>query len=372
MKTAITLFALLTVGQLQAQTEVKPHMQNFYLSAKQVSSYLVDKKEYVSEKNDKEIAQALTDFNQKIIKLKQENYSKTDDMKFRVKLLEDGLFEAEQSFKNGSKDYSFWVLKSTLNNCYACHTQKGLSATTYKFDLDKKYDGYSQADFLFLVRNYTESTEMFEKVILNYPENNISIENLENSIQRLLYYNVRVLKDDQKTLALFDRLSKNQKLPSSVRNDFLAWKKYLNVKKYRLAEEGQIKNAEDLEDFVLDRNQIAAHYKLSNQRYVVDLETSTFLYQLLENKKMTKLKPWILYWLAFQEKDYRLSMFDMSVDSYLKECIERYTKHPAAKKCFELYKELTIDSFTGSRGVDVPATVSDQLKKYENMVNKKK
>ncbi len=371
MKSLIAALILLVQLPSYAQDAVKPHMQDFYLSVKQISSYLIDKKEYMDEKNDKEISQALTDFNSKIIQLKQEKLANSDDMKFRYKLLSDGLADAEQSFKTGSKDYSFWVLKSSLNNCYACHTQKGLGDTNYKFEFSKKYDEYSQAEFLFLVRNYSDAEKIFANLILRYPSNKLSIENLENSIQRLLYYNVRVLKNDKKTLALFTQLSRNTKLPSSVRNELLAWKKYLSTKKYRLVSESQIKTAKNLENFVAERTKVASRYKLPNQRYIVDLETSTLLFQLLANPEKKELKPWVLYWLSMQEKDYRLSLFDNSVDNYLKECMERYPQHPAAVQCFKLYKELITDSFTGSRGVSIPAAVNDQILKYEKMVTAK-
>ena len=103
----------------------------------------------------------------------------------------------------------------------------------------------------------------------------------------------------------------------------------------------------------------------------MDLETSHFLYKLIKKNKNTDLKPWILYYSALVEKDYRVSMFDMTVDRYLRESIEIYSQNPASKKCLNLYKEIKTLEFTGSRGTDIPKDVQKQFKKYEKMVNKK-
>lgn len=363
------IFTLFFSGLTQAQ--VKPHMQDFYSVVDKIRPFLINKTEYMNEKNEKTISQALAEFNEKTKQLKKEKMSEMDDMKYRVQQLSEGLDEAEKTFKDGFKDYSYWVLKSTMNNCYACHTQKSLSGTDYAFKKGVSTDLYSEAEFLFIVRNYTESVGFFEDILLKYPENKISVENLENSLQKLLYYYVRVLRDDTKTLAAFEKILANKNLPSSLRNDILAWKKYLGVKKYRLMEEKPITTDKSLEEFIEERTNIADHYKLSNQRYIVDLETSYYLFQLLEKSPDKKLKPWILYWLADQEKDYRLTMFDLSAEQYLKECIEKYPTHKAAKKCFTLYKEIMVNSYTGSRGTSLPKSVVEQLSKYEKMVNKK-
>lgn len=355
----------------QTDLKVKPQMQEFYLLVNKLRPYIMSKSEYMNDKNQKEISSLLTEFNNKVVKLKKNKMTETDDMKYRAQQLAEGLREAEKTFKDGFKDYSYWVLKSSMNNCYACHTQKSLSGTEYKFSSTETSDLYSEADFLFLVRNYSESIPAFEKIVLNYPANKVSVENLEDSLRKLLYFYVRVQREDQKSIVSFEKFLKNEKLPSSVHNDIVAWKKYLNVKKYRLTEEKPLDSEKSFNDFIEERNSIGDHYKLSNQRYIVDLETSHYLFQLLEKNKDVKLKPWILYWLGYQEKDYRMNMFDISAEQYLRECIEKYSTHKAAKKCFALYKEMTIDSYTGSRGTSLPKSVSDQLSKYEKMVNKK-
>ena len=354
-----------------ASAEVKPVMQQFYALTNKMRPYLINKSEFMDSKNEAEIAKALSDFVENTKQLKNEKMAQSNDMKFRTKLLSEGLDEAEKSFKNGFKDYSFWALKASLNNCFSCHTQKSLGGTGYSFGDDSKTDIYSKAEFLFIVRNYAEATPLFEEILTKYPKNGVSVENLESSAQKLLFYAVRVSRDDSKTIKSFEKILKNSQLPASLRNDILAWKKYLNLRKYRIAEDMKITTPAQLEDFMTARSQIADQYKLSNQRTVVDLDTTHFLYQLVEQSEEKALKPWVMYWLATIEQDYRTSMFDLSAENYLKECIEKYSTEKVAQKCFDLYKEIQINSYTGSRGTDIPKSVSEQLKKYESLIKKK-
>lgn len=363
------LFALL--GLTLAQAQVQGKMQEFYSILNKVRPYLTDKTSYMDAKNEKEIAQALKEFNSSVKDLKKEKMTGHDDMKFRAAQLSEGLEDAEKTFRDGFKDYSFWVLKSSMNNCFACHTQKSLVGTEYQFDKDSKLDPFANAEFLFIVRNYKAAIPLFEELLGQYPQNKLAVENLETSLQKLLYYHVRVLRDDSATLAAFTKLLKNQKLPATVRNDILAWKKYLNVKKYRITDTPQVTDVKSLQDFLAERENIATHYNLANQRYIVDLETSHFLYQLLEKTTDVKIKPWILLGLAELEKDYRLTMFDLSAEQYLKECIQQYPKDKAAKKCLGLYKEIKTAAFTGSRGTDIPASVKREFEQFEKLVNQK-
>lgn len=365
----MNLFTLMLLIALNASAEVKPTMQEFFGLTNKLSPYLTDKEQFMSDKNDKEIGKVLTEFVQNTKKFKQDKMVQSDDMKFRARLLGEGLDLAEQSFRGGQKDYSFWVLRATLNNCFSCHTQKGLGATSYTPDKNTHSD-YARAEFLFLVRNYDEAIPLFVDLLSGYPKNKMSVENLESSAQKLLFYLMRVSSDDLKSIALFDKVLKNEQLPQSLQTDILAWRKYLNVKKYRIEPVIKINSSARLDAFMKSRSRIADSFRLSNQRSIADLDTTRFLYRLLEQPSSQSFRPSVLYWLAFVEKDYRLSMFDMSAENFLIECIERYPNDPAAKKCFKAYKEMQVASFTGSRGTELPPDVVKKLNKYEVLVNK--
>jgi hypothetical protein len=368
----VKYFFCLFLTALSLQAEVKPMMQEFFKLTETLQPFIIDKRTFMDEKNEAEIKKALTEFSAKTKKLKKDKMTQNDDMKFRVKLLTEGLDEAESSFKTGFKDYSYWVLKASLNNCYSCHTQKGLPTTAFKLKANGgSNDTYAQAEFLFIVRNYRDSLPLFEKLLINYPANEATTENIEAAAQKILFYSMRVSRDDVASIAVFNRILKNKELPAGLRNDIIAWRKYLNIRKYRISEKQIITTENELQEFMKSRENISEEYRFSNQRAAADLDTSHFLFQLLENNKDKSMKPAIMYWLATIERDYRISMFDQTADNYLKECIEKYSTSKIAKKCFTLYKELQIISYTGSRGTDLPKSVSKQLDNYEKLVNKK-
>ena len=148
----------------------------------------------------------------------------------------------------------------------------------------------------------------------------------------------------------------------NTQKDLVSSKSVKNIK---------IDSADQLEEFMQSRGEIASHYKLSNQRSIADLDTTHFLYQLLERPASQKFRPWVLYWLASVEKNYRLSMFDMSAENFLTECIEKYSTDKAAKKCLASYKEMQEQSFTGSRGTELPKDIVKKISKYEALVNGK-
>lgn len=369
----ITLLFLNLFAYAEDKPEARIKMQQFYMLTNKMQNYILNKDEFVDKKNEKTIASDLKIFREETEKLKKEKFSKSDDMKFLAKQLAEDLSEAEVSFRNGFKDYSYWVLKSSFNSCFNCHTQKNLSNTEFKLTATSHNNdnGYATADFLFIIRNYPDALKIFEKIITDYPKNKATTEQIDNSLKKVLFYSIRVSKNEQETINLFNTFLKNKSLPDRIKEDITAWKNYLNIKKYRLIEPPSILNQKALEKFIEDRKSISDSYAFPSQRYIVDLETNHYLFTLLEKNKDKDLKPWILYYSADVEKDHRSSMFDMTVDRYLKECIERYSQSPAAKKCFSLYKELQTAGFTGSRGTDIPEDIQKQLKKYEVLINKK-
>lgn len=363
------LFVLLAASQ--ATAEVKPLMQDFFVLTDQLRPFIINQETFLDSQNEKEIAKALEDFNQKTIKLKTSKMTQSDDMKFRAKLLTEGLTEAHTAFKSGFKDYSYWALKATLNNCSSCHTQKGLVETHYTFKSNSTIDLYSKAEFLFIVRNYAEALPLFENLLINYPANKSSVEDVESSALKILFYSVRVSRNNSATLEMFSRILKNEGLPAGLRNDIMAWRKYLNHKRYRVNEAQVIGSEKDLTEFMNSREKISEAYRFTQQRAAADMDTTYFLFRLLEKPDSKQLRPNLLYWLAKVERDYRISMFDQTSDNYLKECIEKYSTHKIAKKCLSLYKEFQVMSYTGSRGTDLPKSVSSQLEAYEALVNKK-
>ena len=136
--------------------------------------------------------------------------TQADDMKFRIQQLSDGFTETEESFRNGAKDYSLWALKSTFNNCYSCHTQKNLPPTTFEPASSAHTSDFAKAEYLFLIRNYSEALPIYERLLSEYPKNKLSNENLKLSLNKLLYYSIRISQGGNQVVAIFENILKNK------------------------------------------------------------------------------------------------------------------------------------------------------------------
>jgi len=364
-----SLLSILLVSAV-ANAEIRPEMQKFYGLVEKMQKYTFDKNEYMKKSNEAEIAEALKQFNETVLKIKADKMSDANDMKFRLQILNEGLEEAYTAFKESSKDYSYWALKSSLNQCFSCHTQKSLGGTNYKFPVSQKKSDFLKAEYLYLVRNYDEAIPLFEAVVSKYPKAS-TLEEAETAVQKILFYFVRVKKDEVATLKEVDHFLQNKQLPRYLQSSFMAWKRYLTVEKYKLDATAELKTPKSLQEYVSSRNDLAANFRMANQRLLLDLDTTQKLFELLGTNKDPALTPWILYYLADHEKDFTYTMFDNSAELYLRECMTNYSKSEAAKKCLKLYREMLTDSFTGSRGTYIPESVQKQLFQYEQIIKGK-
>jgi len=368
----VIAFSISGLAQKKAEIKpIQPIMQEFYNLTTQLNPYLVNEDRFVNPKNEEELKKLLLEFKNKTIELKKNKLSQNDDMKYRVLQLTETVTDAESSFREGFKNYSYWALKASLNNCYSCHTDKSLPSTSLVALAEQKTTDFQNAEFLFLVRNYKESIPLFEKLIKEFPKNKITEKQLDESLKKIVFYLVRTEENDEKTLKTFDMILKNRKLPEENRRQFLAWEKYVKSKKQSTSlDYKSITDEVSLKQWVAHRDNLASSYGPASRRYFIDLETNHILFKLIESNPSKDLKPWLLLYSADMQKYYRASMFDMTSELYLTECIESYPQSAAAQRCLDLFKEIKVESFTGSSGTHIPKSTYDQIKKFEQLIKK--
>lgn len=359
----------------KTQQEVKPIqpiMQDFFNLTTRLNFYLVSEEKFIKSENEKEIQILLKDFKEKTIELKKNKLSQDDSMKFRVLQLADTVTDAESAFKEGFKNYSFWAIKASLNNCYSCHTDKSLPSTTLVSLKSSDTTDYQNAEFLFLVRNYKEAIPLFEKLVKDFPKTGLTSKQLDESLKRLLQYYVRTEQNPQTTLKSIDKLLMNKKLPQENKRQLLTWEKYFKANGSKKLEAIAVSSEVELKKWIEQREALALTYGTGSLRFVVDLETQHQLFKWLEATTDSHMKPWYLYYSADQSQYNRASMFDMTSELYLTECIEAYPSSSAAQQCLDLFKEIKVESFTGSSGTHVPDSTYRQIKKFEELIKKNK
>ena len=371
MKLITWLLASLFVSVGTTQTEVKANMDKFYVTMNDLQPFLVNKTKFMDEKSRISVLGLLSAMNENVKNLKLKTMSKNDDMRFRVQLLSEGFDEAEQTFKAGFRDSSYWVVKSSLYNCYSCHTERGLPETKFNFSFSSDTSAFEKADFLFMIRNYSKSIGSFKKMVDEYPKNKLELEELRTAVKKSVYYYMRVQRDDVALLSTINQFLKNKGLPIFLIRDMEQWKKYLEIKKYRILPEYEMfRTVKMLNEFISERDQIATHFGEGQERFIVDQETLYFLHQSLREDLDAELKNQVFYWISKIQRAYRESMFDNSAEIYLTECINLTSDYSTAQKCLDEFKEQKLQSFDTRQVEALPNLVRKQIDDYTLKVNR--
>jgi hypothetical protein len=372
---AVTLLGLFAFTAVHG-AEVKSNMDNFYVNLNDLQPFLVNKSKFIDEKSRMPVQGILNAMSDNVKNLKLKKMSQTDDMRFRVQLLSEGLEEAAKTYKDGFRDYAFWVTKSSLYNCYSCHTERGLPETKFKFSFSTETTKFEKADFLFMVRNYSDSTKIFKDLVAGYPKNKSTLDELMIAVKKTVYFQMRVQRDDDVLLATINQFLKNKDLPIFMIRDMSQWKKYLEIKKYRILPENELlKSVKMLNEFISERDQIAAHFGEGQERFIVDQETLYFLHKNLLENLDRELKNQIFYWISKIQREYRESMFDNSAEIYLTECVQLTSEYATAKKCLDEYTEQKLQTFDTRQVTELPNLIRkqiDDLTAKTNSLNKKK
>ncbi len=229
-----------------------------------------------------------------------------------------------------------------------------------KFD-----DQLSYAEYLEMTRNF-EAAEKVYLSILNGSKN--SAEHKSEALSKLLTLEIRIYNQPEKTIKKFLGLekvfAKDKKLLERMTN--------INTQLIHFSKKTEF-NYLKLTDKNIEAESAAFELKLGNldsfllndEDLVNSLVFLSNLYDYTNNFDQQKHLPIALYYISLLEKKLQQSIFFSLSDLYLKKCIRDFSKHPYAKKCFEKYKQNTVDSFTGTRGTDLPVSVKKELDAFE-------
>ena len=369
---AVKALFIVIFCSIQTTADVKLSMDKFYVHLNDLQPYLAKKSKFVDESSKESVQSILAALASNVKELKSSKSTSGDSFRFRTQLLNEGLEEASTTYRDGFRDYAYWVTKASLTNCSSCHTEKGLPETKYKFDFDKSTSDFEKFDFLFMIRNYSESTKDFTKLVSEYPKNKIQLDELLVSVKKLVYYHMRVKRDDVALLKMIDTTLKNKELPLFLNRDLLQWKKYLEIKKYRVLPEAEsFTSVKALNDFIEERDEIATHFGEGQQRFIVDQETLFFLYKNLEQAGLDQeLRNLSFFWISKIQRAYRDSMFDNSAEIYLTECVRLTKVASTGRKCVDEFREQKLETFDTRQVTELPNKIRAQIDTMNDIVKK--
>lgn len=370
-------FAILgTIGlSLFAWAEVKPLMGQMYNEIFALKPYIVSDAAFSDPKNADKIQGSLKRMIEVSKNVNHEMKIKRSGFEISGQVLNQQLRETEMIFRAGNKDYALWVLKSTMSVCMNCHTQLPSGSTQFT-TLNQGHiltNPFEEGEFLFIIRNFDKAMKLYEQALQGYPKNMVSVNNLEKTLGRQLFYYVRVKRSMADLAKVLEKDLKNKDLPKGLRVKMDGLKTAALKLKADPYPKFSGSQEDELRKYVEDslKEELSGSFSFDNpQRVLQYLKVSSILYEYLENNPGTRLKPDILYWLSFCEARYSHQLSYSMPELYLKQCVTEFPKNPVAKKCLKEYQELVTMAYTGTSGTHIPAEVAKELKALQELVKK--
>ncbi len=373
----IFIFLSLFFCVLDGKAEVKPFMDQMLNEIFNLKPFIVSSEAYSNPKNAQKIEASLKKMVALSEKINHEDKIQKTGFQIPARVLNQQLKESEQVFRSGSKDYSLWMLKSTLGVCMSCHTQLPAVSTHFISANQSRVltNPFEEAEFLFIIRNFKESMKLYSSVLSGYPKNVVSVDDLEKVIYRQLYYYVRVQRDFNELVKVLSHDLKNKKIPAhfiSKIRDFKAAALKMKDEKYPHFTAQQTANLRQYVESAL-KEELSGNFSFDiPSRELEYLKVSSILYEYLNENPETALKPDILYWLSFCESKFSQQAFYSLPELYLKQCVFEFPKNPVAKKCLSEYQNLIMMAYSGSSGTHIPEDVSKEIKVMQELIEKSK
>ncbi|MCK6594573.1 MAG: hypothetical protein L6Q33_05180 [Bacteriovoracaceae bacterium] len=276
-------------------------------------------------------------------------------------------------------------LQAMTSLCMNCHGQIGESVaknafgeSLYKVNRQGFASDFEYANYLFLVRRYTEAQTFYDRTLSDAlaknqkgSEGQILDDKVVNgeifsSLRRLLAINVKISFKPEKAIKILEKYQANKSLSKLTRNDVDSWLNGLKlVKNLKL---NKFTTAKSFIDTYLTKFENDKEALVTGKEDITLLMASGFLSKYLSEKKATDETPEILYWLSIAERRLSHSYFFSLSDLYLKECIAQFPASPWAKKCFAEYEEALTFGYTGSGGTEIPREEKRELDRLRSLI----
>lgn len=345
-------------------------MSQFLQQLEALKKYMVSDAKFSDPKNTIEISEHLKKFSEISNAAMHDPQLQLESFKLSRDVLVQHIHETEKVYREGNKSYARWMLNSTIYVCMSCHTQTPAADRRSLLTKDSKnyFSQFEQAEFLFASRNFSEASRTYDSIIRGMvKDKNFEV---EKSLQRQVAYYARVKRNPAEAVKVFKGYLKLKNLSEYMRRDLLNWinqfEKWHNDNSFSLA----AATDESIIQFAKTHLEAKNNVKTDsiNPNLVNYLRVSGVLYEFLQSHPDSKVTPQILYWLAICDRSIERNFFFSLADMYLRECITKYPADPVAKKCYAEYEKETVLGYSGSRGVDVPLSVRQELNALKEFV----
>lgn len=356
--------------------ETKALMAQYLMHLTSLKRYLISDEKFSDPKNAKEIETNLKEFARLAKSAAHDPTLNQENFKFSRQVLEQSIVESERAFRLGRKSYARWQLNSAVNVCMSCHTQLPSSNRVFTNFKDPSIftSKFDRAEFLFATRVFDRSMDLYDESIKGFPDNQISIFQIETALERQVAYFTRIIRNPAAGILKLKEHQKNKLLPEFLQNNIKVWMAQLSVEEKQTPFDPRSATDKQIIEYAaknIESDSKQNTFDATNPRLVTYLVVSGMLFEFLEKHPQSAVTPQVLYWLAMCERSIENNFFFSLSDLYLRECVTKYPADPIAKKCYNQYElEITL-GYTGSGGTRVPLEVKQDLEALKQLVDSK-
>jgi hypothetical protein len=296
------------------------------------------------------------------------------DLASRGRVLADDARRASERFASGRYVDARFVALHLTDSCVGCHSRlpsdKDAPFAAKLFD-DKKLRDLSpseRARLAVATRQFDKSLDLYEALLTSPspPEGEVT---RGADLTEYLIVAVRVKRDPERAARLLDKLERRPETAPDVRRECDPWAVTLRSEGKALSEKPSLARARSL----VEAGRRARPYAFSRAGLVDDLIASSILHALLEDPKQpTAERAETYYLLGLTDAQVRASPWLSDAAWYLMSAIETAPHTSIAQKAFDAYEDMTLLSWTGSAGIDLPPDVMAELDRLRALAGSKK
>lgn len=354
MSKIILILAILTSVNVLAKTSTKTKKINLKVreDMNQISNrirvlgpYIASESEFSKANNQKLIIKNLSEMQLKFKNLKVHPEISLQGLSINQLIMSEELKDVVNLVEKGKAVQGRAKLISTLNLCVSCHSQSPGMQDAKLFsdeDISKyKISEFEKAELYFVSRDYDKANKLYND-FLSLSKKSDDDEMIFKALERQLVYYVKIKKSFVDGKTYFEGIQKLNKFSENVQKEITDWVKMLSGKPLWENFDPNTVKEEDMDKFLkkfISDEEEGPIFTSTDSSEVYDLNLSSILLDYLNAHPETKLGGRILYWLAILDKRINDDLFFSVGDFYLLACMEKYSKDPIAKECYESYVE---------------------------------
>lgn len=329
----------------KADQDLRMEMNKISHKIRELGPLIASESEFAKSANKDKVVKSLIELQNTFKELKKHPTIEMQGLSINQLIMSEELKDVANLVEKGKSVQGRAKLLSTLNLCVSCHSQSpGMKSAKLFSDEDiskYKINIFEKAELYFVSRDYKKSLELYNQYLSTVKKTDDD-ELVLRALERQLVYYIKIKKDFTDAKKYFESWIVKKKFSSMVQNEISDWVKMLSGKplwenfKPELVKEEEMDKF--LKNFISDEEE-GPIFTATNSSEVYDLNLSSILLDYYNVHPETKLGGRILYWLAMLDKRLNDDLFFSLGDFYLLACMEKYSKDPIAKDCYEAYVE---------------------------------